>query len=112
MVVKITSCVCNVVTVSFDSNTYSVLFSDANEANFFANELIATVDDFNVNGRAKAVRKKAMFANPTDCTVSMNFNTANSTKKWEMVAKLSSVEELNEFFKDLKFAIYGPMPSI
>lgn len=100
------------VTVSFDKNTYSPLFTDEAEAKLFESELLDTVNDFNVNGTDKSVRKKILFANPADCTVSCNFNTANSTKKWEMVAKLSSPEETEAFFKDIKFVIYGPMPSI
>lgn len=112
MVVEITSCIGNVVTVCFDSNTYYALFTDANEANLFTNELIATVNDFKVNGINKATRKKAIIANPANCTVSMNFNITNSTNKWEIVAKLSSVEEMNAFFKDVSFAIYGPTATI
>lgn len=53
-----------------------------------------------------------MFLNPEDCTVSMNFDTKASVAKWVMKAKLSSVAETTQFYKDLKFAIYGPMPSL
>ena len=112
MVVAVTTCVGNTVTVNFDDHSYSLRFADENEAKFFANELMETVEDFNVNGRENCKRKKSMFANPKDCAVSLNFNTDNCTKKWEMVARLESVEEMNAFFKDVKFAIYGPMPSI
>lgn len=47
-----------------------------------------------------------------DCTVSMNFDTKASAAKWVMKAKLSSAAEATQFYKDLKFAIYGPMPSL
>lgn len=112
MVTEVTACVGNTVTVRFDDNTYSVQFTDNNEANLFKDELIDTVNDFNVNGRDKCKRKKSMFADPKTCSVSLNFDTDNSNKKWKMKATLSSAEEMNAFFKDVKFAIYGPMPGI
>ena len=40
------------------------------------------------------------------------FDTKASVAKWVMKAKLSSVAETTQFYKDLKFAIYGPMPSL
>lgn len=42
----------------------------------------------------------------------MNFDTKASAAKWVMKAKLSSAAEATQFYKDLKFAIYGPMPSL
>lgn len=108
-----TSRVGNMVMANYDnSRTYALSFKDEVEAQFFMSELSAAQDDYNVNGRDKAERKKSMFANPEDCSVSMNFNTANTTEKWTMKAILKSVTEMNDFYKDVKFAIYGPMPSI
>ena len=92
--------------------TYALSFNDEAEAKLFISELAATQEDFITNGRDKAKRKKAMFLNPEDCTVSMNFDTKASTAEWTMKARLSSVAEATQFYKDLKFAIYGPMPSL
>lgn len=103
---------CTVVANYDDERSYTLNFSNEKEAQFFESELIATQDDFWTNGRDNAVRKKSMFADPKDCTLSMNFDTANSTEKWTMVATLASVDELNQFYADLKFAIWGPMPGI
>lgn len=92
--------------------TYALSFTDEAEAKLFVSELAATQEDFINNGRDKAERKKALFLNPEDCTVSMNFNTKARAAKWAMKARLSSVAEATQFYKDLKFAIYGPMPSL
>ena len=95
-----------------DECTYALSFSDEAEAQLFVSELAETQEDFITNGRDNAKRKKAMFLNPEDCTVSMNFDTKASAAKWVMKAKLSSAAEATQFYKDLKFAIYGPMPSL
>lgn len=92
--------------------TYALSFADEAEAKLFVSEFTATQEDYIINGKDKATRKKAMFLNPNDCTVSMNFDTKARAADWVMKAKLSSVAEATNFFKDLKFAIYGPMPSL
>ena len=92
--------------------TYVLSFLDEAEAQLFVSELVKTQEDFITNGRDNAKRKKAMFLNPEDCTVSMNFDTKASAAEWVMKAKLSSVEEATQFYNDLKFAIYGPMPNL
>ena len=103
----------NKVIAKFDSSRdYTLSFKDEAEAELFTAELSATQEDFWKNGRDNAVRKKSLFANPSDCTVCMNFDTDNYSEKWPMKAKLKSVDEMDSFFKDVKFAIYGPMPSI
>ncbi len=112
----------NLFTASSDGNkvianynnecTYALSFADEAEAQLFVSELAETQEDYNINGKDNAKRKKAIFLNPEDCTISMNFDTKASTEKWTMKAKLSSVAEATQFFKNLSFAIYGPLPSL
>ncbi len=103
---------CTIVANYNDERSYTLNFSNEKEAEFFESELKATQDDFWTNGRDDAVRKKTIFSDPKTCTLSMNFDTANIAEKWPMVATLASIDELNKFYADLKFAIWGPMPSI
>lgn len=107
-----TSRVGNKVMASYNnSHTYALSFKTEAEAEFFVSELSATQKDFWTNGRENAKRKKSMFVNPTECTVSMNFNTAESDTKWTMKAKLVSEAETKAFYADVKYAIWGPMPN-
>lgn len=92
--------------------TYALSFTDEDEAQLFVSELAETQEDYNINGRDNAKRKKSIFLNPEDCTISMNFDTNASTEKWTMKAKLSSVAEATQFYKNLRFAIYGPLPNL
>lgn len=106
-----TSRVGNKVMAKFDnSRTYVLSFKDDTEADFFIKELDATQKDFWANGRENAKRKKSMIVNPTECTVSMNFNTAGTDKEWTMKANLTSETEAKAFYSDVKYAIWGPMP--
>ena len=108
----ITSRVGNKVMVNYDdSHTYALSFRDEAEAEFFDKEIDATQTDFWTNGRDKATRKKSMFIDPAESSVSMNFNVDESCTKWPMKAKLSSGEEAKAFYSDIKAAIWGPMPS-
>lgn len=107
-----TSRVGNKVMANYDnSHMYDLSFKTEAEAEFFVSELAATQKDFWTNGRENAKRKKSMFANPTECTVSMNFNTTESDTKWTMTANLVSEAEAKAFYADVKYAIWGPMPS-
>lgn len=102
-------------TVTADYNgerSYTLRFANEEKAKFFMSELSATQEDFKVNGRDNAVRKKSIFMEPADCSVSMNFNTENSSEKWPMKVALGSVSEMRQFYADIKFAVWGPMPSI
>lgn len=91
---------------------YLLSFADKEEAIFFERELMATQQDLKENGRDHAKRKKSIFLNPADCSVSMNFDTENTTKKWTMRAELQSSAEAVDFFNDIQTAIYGPMVSL
>lgn len=107
-----TSRVGNKVMANYDkSRTYVLSFRDEAEAEFFVSELAITQKDFWTNGRDKAKRKKSMFANPTECTISMNFNIAKGDTKWTIKAGLASEAETKAFYIDVKYAIWGPMPS-
>lgn len=107
-----TSRVGNKVMASYDnSHMYVLSFETEAEAEFFINELSATQEDFLTNGKENAKRKKSMIVNPNECTVSMNFNTAESATKWTMKAKLASEAETTAFYADVKYAIWGPMPN-
>ena len=103
---------CTIIANYNDERSYTLNFSNEKEAQFFESELIATQDDFWTNGRDAAIRKKSMFSDPKTCKISMNFDTANISEKWPMVATLSSADELKQFYADLRFAIWGPMPSV
>lgn len=106
-----TSRVGNKVMANYDNSyTYVLFFKDEAEAEFFVSELAATQEDFWTNGRDKAKRKKSMFVNPTECSISMNFNIAESDKEWTMKARLASETEAKAFYADAKYAIWGPMP--
>ncbi|MEI3411711.1 MAG: hypothetical protein V8S04_06820 [Clostridia bacterium] len=83
--------------------TYALSFSDEAEAQLFVSELAETQEDFITNGRDNAKRKKAMFLNPEDCTVSMNFDTKASAAKWVMKAKLSSAAEATHIFATINY---------
>ena len=107
----ITSRVGNKVMVNYDdSRTHELSFRDEAEAEFFAKEIDATQTDFWTNGRDKATRKKSMFMDPAESSVSMNFNVDESSTKWPMKAHLSSGEDAKAFYSDVKSAIWGPMP--
>ena len=77
----------NLFTASSDGNkvianynnecTYALSFADEAEAQLFVSELAETQEDYNINGKDNAKRKKA-----------------------------------TQFFKNLSFAIYGPLPSL
>ena len=87
----------NLFTASSDGNkvianynnecTYALSFADEVEAQLFVSELAETQEDYNINGKDNAKRKKAIFLNPEDCTISMNFDTKASTEKWRMSGK-------------------------
>ena len=61
----------------------------------FESELNATQVDFWKNGRDNAVRRKSMHADPLDCSVSVNFDTANCTEKWSFKVALANVDEIS-----------------
>ena len=103
---------CKIIANYNDERSYTLGFSSEDEAKNFESELNTTQVDFWKNGRDDAVRKKSMYADPLDCSVSVNFDTANCTEKWPFKVFLANVSEMNQFYADLKFALWGPMPSI